>query len=319
MPTTYTPIRTALNEAYFGDTALARLLFADPSTFDARVISLLSGLGLNVDTPANTAITTADIKALFASLHATDNAQRIAKLASYSSDIAALSKRIDIANFRAKRFSLGLMHRPNPSGQPLDYDLIGPQAVLTSGFNVTSVICSDVDGDPQNFILAHSRKIDSAIPSGIASYSYAAHPFVQAYADAMPLPAYGSLTPPSCGAYIAALSSFRRLRIYSPNSGTDIRFTVELPYNDSANGDDDIEFEVTLSSNSAVPRSFVMCLTGLSSTTQRVALLVDFLGRIATSGGSVYMPYLVRLHRVYSDPFTFEWRVSVGPTGVFND
>jgi hypothetical protein len=73
-------IRTALGSTYLGDSKLAKALFAAPSTFDDRVISLLQGLGQTAETPANTSISGADIKACLAAIHATSNADRIAAL-----------------------------------------------------------------------------------------------------------------------------------------------------------------------------------------------------------------------------------------------
>lgn len=44
-----TAIRTALGEAFIGDTAALKALFADSTTVDARLISLFSGLGIDSD------------------------------------------------------------------------------------------------------------------------------------------------------------------------------------------------------------------------------------------------------------------------------
>ena len=59
--TTLVPIREALVEAYLGDTKVAKPLFSDPSTFDQRLVSLLQGLGQDIESPLASAITTADI------------------------------------------------------------------------------------------------------------------------------------------------------------------------------------------------------------------------------------------------------------------
>lgn len=76
----YKSIRTALAAAYLGDTKLAKAIFGTPSTFDDRLISLLSGLGQAVDTPANTAISGADIKAALAAVDPISSANRVSAL-----------------------------------------------------------------------------------------------------------------------------------------------------------------------------------------------------------------------------------------------
>ena len=75
--TTLVPIREALAEAYLGDTKVAKLLFSDPSTFDQRLVSLLQGLGQDIETPLPSAITTEDIAAVMRALDPLDNAKRV--------------------------------------------------------------------------------------------------------------------------------------------------------------------------------------------------------------------------------------------------
>ncbi len=73
-------IRTALADAYLGDTKVAKTLFADPATFDQRLVALLDGLGQADETVLPGAISGDDLKAFLAAFHATSNAQRIAKV-----------------------------------------------------------------------------------------------------------------------------------------------------------------------------------------------------------------------------------------------
>lgn len=80
MPETFTAQRQALGDAYLGDTKAAKALFSDPTTFDQRVISLLSGLGQGVDSPLPSAISGQDIREVLAALGSTDNAKRVALL-----------------------------------------------------------------------------------------------------------------------------------------------------------------------------------------------------------------------------------------------
>lgn len=76
----YKSIRAALAGTYLGDTKLAKALFASPATFDDRLISFLTGLGQAVETPANTSISGADIKAALAALDSTSNSNRVTLL-----------------------------------------------------------------------------------------------------------------------------------------------------------------------------------------------------------------------------------------------
>lgn len=73
-------IRTALAEAYLGDTKVAKTLFADPATFDQRLVALLDGLGQADETILPGAISGDDLKAFLATFHATSNTDRIAKV-----------------------------------------------------------------------------------------------------------------------------------------------------------------------------------------------------------------------------------------------
>lgn len=82
-------IRTALAEAYLGDTKVAKTLFADPATFDQRLVALLDGLGQADETVLPGAISGDDLKAIMGALHPTDNAQRLAWIASMNSFKAA--------------------------------------------------------------------------------------------------------------------------------------------------------------------------------------------------------------------------------------
>lgn len=77
MPETFTAQRQALGDAYLGDTKAAKALFSDPTTFDQRVISLLSGLGQGVDSPLPSAISGQDIAAFMRALDPLDNAKRV--------------------------------------------------------------------------------------------------------------------------------------------------------------------------------------------------------------------------------------------------
>ena len=75
---TFTPIRSALADAYLGDTKLARSMFSsDPTLFDQRLLSLLSGLGQGVPSPLPSAISGDDLKAAMAALDPADNGRRI--------------------------------------------------------------------------------------------------------------------------------------------------------------------------------------------------------------------------------------------------
>lgn len=80
MPETLVPLRNALAEAYMGDTKVVKDLFSSHETYDQRMVEILTGLGQHVDVRQPSAISTADIKALMAVLHATSNSDRIARL-----------------------------------------------------------------------------------------------------------------------------------------------------------------------------------------------------------------------------------------------
>ena len=89
MPETLVPIRNALAEAYMGDTKVALPLFGSPATFDQRVIEMLTGLGQHVDVRQPSAISTADIAEFLRSIHADNNAERIAWIQAIKDFVAA--------------------------------------------------------------------------------------------------------------------------------------------------------------------------------------------------------------------------------------
>lgn len=318
MPTTYTPIRTALNEAYFGDTALARLLFADPSTFDARVISLLSGLGLNVDTPANTAITTADIKALFASLHATDNAQRIAKLASYPVDIALLTRQLKVQRCKSRNWVPNLVFGTNNVGEPMNHSIYGISgATGTASPDPTTMLFNEGDYDDDTIIVNVSDRrsthdLSTPMYSFAAGYHYIQH--------------YWAMTElsPSFGAYLRGPSFYVRpslggFKIYSPLN-SDVRFTIvpraSVVDDEVLAGldmDDDFEFSVSMAPGSYRPRSLIVYIYS-----ERVdsGIAIDLTSRLIDDA-SKYYSYRVRLRRIVdlTDPDSRKFRVAVANEG----
>lgn len=79
----YKAIRTALGKAFMGDTFLAKSLsLSSPDVFDDRLVIFLLGLQQLSEPAPSTSISGTDIRALFASLHATSNANRISALGS---------------------------------------------------------------------------------------------------------------------------------------------------------------------------------------------------------------------------------------------
>lgn len=73
-------IRTALADAYLGDTKVAKTLFADPATFDQRLVALLDGLGQADETVLPGAISGDDLKAFLAAF-GTTQVSRLAEVA----------------------------------------------------------------------------------------------------------------------------------------------------------------------------------------------------------------------------------------------
>jgi len=104
MPETFTAQRQALGDAYLGDTKAAKTLFSDPTTFDQRVISLLSGLGQGVDSPLPSAITTEDIAAVMRALDSTDNANRVALLQKILAPVTSQAITYDTVNLNSSAF-----------------------------------------------------------------------------------------------------------------------------------------------------------------------------------------------------------------------
>lgn len=76
MPDSLVSIRTALASAFLGDTSVARSLFSDPATFDARLTSLLHGLGQDVDAPLFNAITSANLASIMSILDYSSQSSR---------------------------------------------------------------------------------------------------------------------------------------------------------------------------------------------------------------------------------------------------
>ena len=71
-------IRTALGETFGGDSSLFKALFTLPQTFDARIMSILSGLGINIDTPtADDLAMIANLRLLMKEIDSTTQANRI--------------------------------------------------------------------------------------------------------------------------------------------------------------------------------------------------------------------------------------------------
>ena len=318
MPTTYTPIRTALNEAYFGDTALARLLFADPSTFDARVIALLSGLGLNVDAPANTAITTADIKALFASLHATDNAQRIAKLASYPADIALLARQLKIQRCKSRNWIPNLVFDVNSVGQPINCSVYGISgAAWTEHPDPTAILFVDGDYDQDNIYVDVSSR-NSVHNPATPMYSFTSgYNYIQGYWGMTELqPSFQTYLR---GPYFYVRPSLGGFKIHSPLN-SDVRLTI-VPGASAVDDevlagldmDDDFEFSISMAPGSYRPRSLIVYIYS-----ERVdsGIGIDLTSRLIDDA-SKYYSYRVRLRRIVdlSDPDSRKFRVAVANEG----
>jgi len=104
MPETFTAQRQALGDAYLGDTKAAKALFSDPTTFDQRVISLLSGLGQGVDSPLPSAISGQDIREVLAALDSADNANRVALLQKILAPVTSQAITYDTVNLNSSAF-----------------------------------------------------------------------------------------------------------------------------------------------------------------------------------------------------------------------
>lgn len=114
--TSYTPQRQALGEAFIGDTALAKNLFASPQTLDQRLLSLLQGLGQLDETLLSSAISGNDLAGLLREIHGTSQAARTAWIQSVKDVVAGFNNLPNFEAYEAPSYSgTGLVAENTPA------------------------------------------------------------------------------------------------------------------------------------------------------------------------------------------------------------
>lgn len=85
-----TAIRTALGETFGGDSSLFKALFALPQTFDARIMSILSGLAINIDAPTSDDLAMiSNLRLLMKEIDSTSQSNRISFIDNLKSLLAS--------------------------------------------------------------------------------------------------------------------------------------------------------------------------------------------------------------------------------------
>jgi hypothetical protein len=94
-----TAIRTALGETFGGDSSLFKALFALPQTFDARIMSILSGLAINIDAPTSDDLAMiSNLRLLMKEIDSTSQTNRIAFIDALKAFLALSPSVVDTTN-----------------------------------------------------------------------------------------------------------------------------------------------------------------------------------------------------------------------------